>query len=112
MAAAFGLGDCEWKMTIVVRLTIMVILEGTEMPTMGLAQAKAHLSEVIERALTEGPQEITRHGKQSVTMIATEELERLRKPKQSLAEFLLNSPLRGSGLKIPRRSWKTRPVKF
>ena len=82
------------------------------MAAMGLAQAKAHLSEVIERALTEGPQEITRHGKRSVTVIATEELERLRRPKQSMAEFLLNSPLRGSGLKIPRRSWKTRPVKF
>jgi prevent-host-death family protein len=82
------------------------------MATMGLAQAKAHLSEVIEKALTEGPQEITRNGKRSVTVIATEELERLLRPKESLAQFLLNSPLRGSGLKIPRRSWKARPVKF
>jgi prevent-host-death family protein len=78
-----------------------------------VAEVKARFSAVVEQALSEGPQEITRNGKQVVTAIATEELERLRKPKQSLAEFLLNSPLRGSGLKIPKRNrWKARPVKF
>jgi prevent-host-death family protein len=78
-----------------------------------VAEAKAKFSEVVEQALSEGPQVITRNGKQAVTVIATEELERLRKPKQSFAEFLLNSPLRGSGLKIPKRNrWKARPVKF
>jgi prevent-host-death family protein len=78
-----------------------------------VAEVKARFSAVVEQALSEGPQEITRNGKQVVTVIATEELERLRKPKQSLAEFLLNSPLRGSGLKIPKRNrWKARPVKF
>ncbi len=83
------------------------------MANWGVAEAKARFSAVVEQALSEGPQEITRNGKQVVTVIATEELERLRKPKQSLAEFLLNSPLRGSGLKIPKRNrWKARPVKF
>ena len=78
-----------------------------------VAEAKAKFSELVEQALSQGPQEITRNGKQAVTVIATEELERLRKPKQSLAEFLLNSPLRGSSLKIPKRNrWKARPVKF
>jgi len=83
------------------------------MANWAVAEAKARFSAVVEQALSEGPQEITRNGKQVVTVIATEELERLRKPKQSLAEFLLNSPLRGSGLKIPKRNrWKARPVKF
>jgi prevent-host-death family protein len=83
------------------------------MASWAVAEAKAKFSEVVEQALSEGPQEITRNGKQAVTIIATKELDRLRKPKQSMAEFLLNSPLRGSGLTIPERSrWKARPVKF
>jgi prevent-host-death family protein len=99
-------------MTIVVRMTRMVIMEVC-MTSWAVAEAKAKFSEVVEQALSEGPQEITRNGKQAVTVIATKELERLRQPKQSLAEFLLNSPLRGSGLTIPKRNrWKARPVKF
>jgi prevent-host-death family protein len=83
------------------------------MASWAVAEAKAKFSEVVEQALSEGPQEITRNGKQAVTVIATKELEKLRKPKQSLSEFLLNSPLRGSGLTIPKRGrWKARPVKF
>lgn len=83
------------------------------MASWAVAEAKARFSEVVEQALSEGPQEITRNGKQAVTVIATKELEKLRRPKQSLAEFLLNSPLRGSGLTLPKRGrWKTRPVKF
>jgi len=80
----------------------MVIMEVC-MTSWAVAEAKAKFSEVVEQALSEGPQEITRNGKQAVTVIATKELERLRQPKQSLAEFLLNSPLRGSGLTIRRR---------
>lgn len=83
------------------------------MASWAVAEAKAKFSEVVEQALNEGPQEITRNGKQAVTVIATKELEKLRNPKQSLSEFLLNSPLRGSGLTIPKRGrWKARPVKF
>jgi len=83
------------------------------MASWAVAEAKAKFSEVVEQALREGPQEITRNGKEAVTVIATKELEKLRKPKQSLSEFLLNSPLRGSGLTIPKRGrWKARPVKF
>ena len=83
------------------------------MASWAVAEAKAKFSEVVEQALREGPQENTRNGKEAVTVIATKELEKLRKPKQSLSEFLLNSPLRGSGLTIPKRGrWKARPVKF
>ena len=78
------------------------------MANWAVAEAKAKFSAVLDKAENEGPQEITRNGKQAVTVIATKELEKLRKP-----EFLLNSPLRGSGLTIPKRGrWKARPVKF
>jgi len=85
------------------------------MATWGLAQAKAQLSEVVERAMTEGPQEITKSGKDAVVIVSKKDwMERAEqsKPNQNMAEFLLNSPLRGSGLKIERLKWKPRKVAF
>src|SRR6202521_6235327 len=66
-----------------------------------LQTAKARFSEVFRRARSEGPQRITRQGKDAVVMVAEEQFERLagksRQPK-SLVEFLRNSPLRGVNL--------------
>ena len=67
-----------------------------------VAEAKAKLSEVIEKAQTSGPQRITRHGKEAVVVVSAAEWERKTKRKGSLAEFLLASPLRGSGLDVER----------
>ena len=67
-----------------------------------VAEAKAKLSEVIEKAQTSGPQRITRHGKEAVVVVSAQEWERKTKRKGSLAEFLLASPLRGSGLDVER----------
>lgn len=67
-----------------------------------VAEAKAHLSEVIEKAKTDGPQTITRNGHKAVVVVAAEEWERKTKRKGSLAEFFAESPLRGSGLRIKR----------
>jgi prevent-host-death family protein len=65
-----------------------------------VAEAKAKLSEVIEKAQTSGPQHITRHGKDAVVVVSAEEWKRKTRRKESLAEFLLASPLRGSGLEL------------
>jgi prevent-host-death family protein len=67
-----------------------------------VAEAKAKLSEVIEKAQTSGPQHITRHGKEAVVVVSAEEWKRKTKRKGSLAEFLMASPLRGSGLEVER----------
>jgi prevent-host-death family protein len=67
--------------------------------------AKARFSEVFRKARTEGPQRITRQGKEAVVMVAEEQYERLigksRQP-QNLVEFLRNSPLRGLDLDLTR----------
>ncbi|MFK4812516.1 type II toxin-antitoxin system Phd/YefM family antitoxin [Devosia sp. ZW T5_3] len=62
-----------------------------------VANAKAHLSEVIERAQSE-PQMITRNGTPSVVMVSVEEWNRKTERKGSLATFLLSSPLAGAEL--------------
>lgn len=67
-----------------------------------VANAKAHLSQVIEQALREGPQSITRHGRDAVVIVSAEEWESKTKRKGSLADFFAESPLRDSGLAIER----------
>jgi antitoxin Phd len=67
--------------------------------------AKARFSELFRRARTEGPQLITRQGKEGVIMIADEQYERLirksRQPK-SLLQFFRQSPLVGLELSFER----------
>ena len=60
-----------------------------------VAQAKARLSEVLDRALKEGRQAITRNGRPAVAR----RIER----KSTLADFFAASPLRGSGLERAAR---------
>jgi len=67
-----------------------------------LADAKAHLSEVVESALKTGPQVITRHGRKAVVVVAAEEWERKTQRQGTLADFFAASPLRESGLEIDR----------
>jgi prevent-host-death family protein len=67
-----------------------------------VADAKARFSELIDRALTGGPQTITRKGKKTVVVVSAEEWERKTRRKGNLATFLAGSPLRGSGLKTVR----------
>ena len=66
-----------------------------------VADAKARLSEVIERAQTD-PQLITRHGKPSAVVVSAEEWVRKTERKGTLAEFLLASPLRNADLDLER----------
>ena len=73
------------------------------METWTVAEAKAKLSEVINRAETTGPQTITRNGRKTVVVVSVEEWERKTTRQGNLAEFFAASPLRGSKLKIRRR---------
>jgi antitoxin Phd len=67
--------------------------------------AKARFSELFQRARTEGPQRITRQGREAVVMIADEQYERLigtaNQPK-SLLQFFRQSPLVGLDLNFDR----------
>ncbi len=67
-----------------------------------VANAKAKLSEVIDRAQST-PQTITRNGKPSVVMVSVEEWQRKTARKGTLAEFLMASPLRGIELDLERQ---------
>jgi prevent-host-death family protein len=67
--------------------------------------AKARFSEVFRRARIEGPQRITRQGKEGVVMVAEEQYDRLvgksHQPK-NLVQFFRQSPLLGVELNLER----------
>ncbi len=79
-----------------------------------LQTAKARFSELFRLARTEGPQLITRQGKEGVVMLPVEQFERLTgvsgQPK-SLVQFFRDSPLVGVKLDLERdpdtgREWE------
>lgn len=57
-----------------------------------LQVAKQKLSEVVDRALSEGPQIVTRRGRQVVVVLAFEEYRRLRGPGPDFKRFLRDAP--------------------
>lgn len=74
-------------------------------PSWQIQTAKARFSEVFRRARSEGPQRITRQGKEGVVMISSEQYEQLvgkvHQPK-SLVQFFRESPLVGVELDLER----------
>ncbi len=73
-----------------------------------LAEAKNKFSEVVRRALTEGPQRVVRR-RDAVVVLAEEEYERLAGSRRSFKEFLLNAPAM-DGIKIERDKSPMRDV--
>lgn len=70
--------------------------------TWTVAEAKAKLSELIDQALSLGPQIVTRSGRKAVVIVAAEEWDRKTRRKGNLAEFFATSPLGESGLEVQR----------
>ncbi len=72
------------------------------MKTISTFEAKNKLSEVI--ALAEGgePQVITKNGRAAAVVISYQDFQSLTAKKESLSDFLLNSPLRGAKLDLTR----------
>jgi prevent-host-death family protein len=80
--------------------------------TWTVAEAKAKFSELLDRAKSEGPQKITKHGRTTAVVVDAEEWKRKAERKGNLAEFLATSPLRGSGLRLKRLPVRLRRVEL
>jgi prevent-host-death family protein len=65
---------------------------------------------MIDRALSDGPQTITRNGRKTVIVVSAEEWERRARRRGSLADFFASSPLRDSGLDIERSPDEARDI--
>jgi prevent-host-death family protein len=75
--------------------------------TWKLAEAKNRLSEVVNLALSEGPQTISRRGDELI-LISKDEYLRRTGEKESFTEFLLGGPsLEGVDLSRPAEGMRT-----
>jgi antitoxin Phd len=72
------------------------------MRTWPLQEARTHFRDLVDSALDEGPQRITRHGKQAVIVVSEEEWDRRVRPRRSFADLLAESPLTADDIP-PRR---------
>ena len=67
-----------------------------------LQEAKSKFSELVDRAMAQGTQIVTRRGKNAVVVMSFEEYKRLTEKKESFSDFLLASPQAGSEIQVDR----------
>lgn len=73
--------------------------------------AKQRFSELVERAVNEGPQIVTKHGRETVVVIDVREYRRLRGTPMDFKEFLMSIP-KGEPLEIERSQDPGREIEF
>lgn len=78
--------------------------------TWQLQDAKSRFSELVDRALAEGPQLVTRRGAEAVVVIAAPEFRRMYSGL-SLREVLRNAP-RGEPLDLERSAEPVREIEL
>ena len=76
-----------------------------------LQEAKNKFSLVVDNALAQGPQTVTRHGEPTVMVVWMAEFKKAR-PKKSLVQMLLGSPLRGLDVDFERQKDFPREVEL
>jgi prevent-host-death family protein len=75
-----------------------------------LQDAKNRFSEIVNKALKNGPQVVTRHGVESVVIISVAEYRRLSRPKSDLVSFFKESPLYNIQIDSSRKKDRFREV--
>ena len=70
--------------------------------TWQLQEAKSKFSQIVNLALADGPQFVTRHGEEVVVILSVKDYRAVVEPKPLLLDLLINSPRAGSGLVIER----------
>jgi prevent-host-death family protein len=60
-----------------------------------ISEARAHISDVVDAALEEGPQRIERRDSRPVVVVAEEVWQRLSAEYPSFAEIILAAPIDG-----------------
>jgi antitoxin Phd len=60
--------------------------------TWQLQEAKSKFSELVESALSKGPQIVTKRGVNSVVILSVDEFNRLKLPKEDILSFFRRAP--------------------
>ena len=72
--------------------------------------AKYRFSELVNNALKNGPQMVTRHGAESVVIVSVEEFRWFSRPKTDLVTLLKQSPLYDLQIDLSRNKDRPRQV--
>jgi len=72
--------------------------------TWQLQDAKSKFSQLVESAMADEPQIVTKHGHKAVVVLSYKEYEAMTKPKNSLVNFFRDSPLADAELDILRNN--------
>ncbi len=92
-------------MYVIVKLVRLVYMPKGYKRAWQLQEAKAKFSELFRRARAEGPQYVSKSGREQVVVLPSEQFEemlhRARQP-ESLVDFFQQSPLRGLNLDFTR----------
>jgi antitoxin Phd len=91
-AARYASGRRPFAMLENQTRTIHDLVRKVAMPIWQIQNAKARLSEVIERARSEGPQTITRHGAERAIVLSIEDYRALIANRPDFKEYLLGGP--------------------
>ncbi len=75
-----------------------------------LQDAKNRFSELVRKANEDGPQFVSKHGKDSVVVLSIEDYRKLDRPGNSLVDFLQSSPLNSVELDTRRDKSSSRDV--
>jgi prevent-host-death family protein len=70
--------------------------------TWQIQEARDKFSEIIEQAIQEGPQVVTRRGKETAVVLSYEDYRRLALSQKKLSAFFRESPLVGVELDLAR----------
>ena len=76
-----------------------------------LQAAKQRFSELVERARRDGPQVVTKHGREAVVVVSVEDFDRLRRSQPSLIDFIRTAP-DFDELDLDRSSDHGRPIEL
>ena len=63
-----------------------------------LQQAKARVSELVQKTIDDGPQTVTRHGKPTVVVLSAEQFDLMKERQISLKDLLAMVSLEGVDL--------------
>ena len=77
-----------------------------------LQTAKQKFSELVDRALAEGPQVVTRRGREVVVVVGIDEYRRLRGRTHDFKDFLFGGPPYFDDLELERSTELPRPVEL
>ena len=77
-----------------------------------IKDARANFSTLVDKAISGGPQIVTRNGKKAVVVVSIEEWVRRERRCGDLVDFFANSPLREEGIEIERQRDYPREVEF